>query len=401
MRRFSTAFLCASALAAVFASGAGALSCGSGSAPRRLEIRFDAAGNRPDAATVRVVGIPAEHLRGARDWTPEQWAAAFRVTVESADAAARADAPLPPVIGSYTVQRDTVIFKPQFGFDPGRHYRAVFEPARLPGAEASSDPAPLISTFGLAAKDLVPSTVVTGVFPSIDVVPENQLRLYVHFSAPMGLKGGIGYVRLLDEAGDEVRDPFLPLDAEFWNRDRTRFTVFFDPGRQKRGILPNEEMGRSLVDGRSYTLLVSREWRDAQGMPLKEEFRRRFKVGPPDERPLDQHMWRIEPPRAGGRERLAVTFPEPLDQGLLLRALAIADGRGRRIDGESAIEAHETRWLFTPAAPWRSGDYFLQALTILEDMAGNRIGRAFEVDEFSRADESAKDETVAIPFRVQ
>ena len=47
----------------------------------------------------------------------------------------------------------------------------------------------------------------------------------------MGLKGGIGYVRLLDEAGGEVRDPFLPLDAEFWNRDRTRFTVFFDPGR--------------------------------------------------------------------------------------------------------------------------------------------------------------------------
>ncbi len=83
------------------------------------------------------------------------------------------------------------------------------------------------------------------------------------------------------------------------------------------------------------------------------------------------------------------------------RALAIADSRGRRIDGESAIEAHETRWLFTPAAPWRSGVYFLQALTILEDMAGNRIGRAFEVDEFSRADESAAQETVAVQFRVE
>ena len=71
------------------------------------------------------------------------------------------------------------------------------------------------------------------------------------------------------------------------------------------------------------------------------------------------------------------------------------------IDEISSIEAHETRWLFTPAAAWRSGDYFLQALTILEDMAGNRIGRAFEVDEFSRADESAKQETVAVQFRVE
>jgi hypothetical protein len=40
-------------------------------------------------------------------------------------------------------------------------------------------------------------------------------------------------------------------------------------------------------------------------------------------------------------------------------------------------------------------------MTILEDMAGNRIGRAFEVDEFSRADESSAQETVVVPFRVE
>jgi hypothetical protein len=136
-------------------------------------------------------------------------------------------------------------------------------------------------------------------------------------------------------------------------------------------------------------------------MPLKEEFRRRFRVGPPDERPLDQHTWRIDAPRGGSRDALAVTFPEPLDHGLLQRALGIADGRGRRIDGDARIEAHETRWVFTPAAVWRSGDYLLQAMTILEDMAGNRIGRAFEVDEFSRADESSAQETVILSFRVE
>ena len=77
----------------------------------------------------------------------------------------------------------------------------------------------------------------------------------------------------LDDRGQEVVDAFLPLDADFWNDDRTRYTVFFDPGRVKRGILPNKQMGRALAAGKRYTLLVKREWRDGHGLPLKEEFR--------------------------------------------------------------------------------------------------------------------------------
>ena len=33
----------------------------------------------------------------------------------------------------------------------------------------------------------------------------------------------------------------------------------------------------------------------------------------------------------------------------------------------------------TPDAPWQPGRYELIALGILEDLAGNRIGRAFEI----------------------
>ena len=91
--------------------------------------------------------------------------------------------------------------------------------------------------------------MVSQVFPTADALPENQLRFYIHFSAPMGMRGGLDFIHLLDDAGKEVKDPFLPLDAEFWNDDRTRYTVFFDPGRQKRGIAPIAEMGRSLTEG--------------------------------------------------------------------------------------------------------------------------------------------------------
>jgi hypothetical protein len=225
--------------------------------------------------------------------------------------------------------------------------------------------------------------------------------MYIHFSAPMGRRGGLEHVHLLDEDGDEVRGPFLPLDADFWNDDRTRYTVFFDPGRVKQGLTPREEMGPSLEAGREYTLVVDAAWLDGDGLPLREAFRRTFRVGPADERPLDPDAWRIAPPKAGTRDAVVVTFPEPLDHGLLLRAMGVASGLGVPIDGDVGVEAHETRWLFTPADPWPAGEHQLVVLSILEDLAGNRIGRAFEVDNFERVDRSPEPDVTRIPFRTE
>ena len=104
---------------------------------------------------------------------------------------------------------------------------------------------------------------------------------YFVFSAPMGLGAGGAYTRLADEHGNPLADPFLPLNVELWNDDRTRFTVLYDPGRVKRGILPNEEMDRPLAAGRAYTLEIDPGWRDAEGQPLVAPFRREFRVGPP------------------------------------------------------------------------------------------------------------------------
>ena len=144
---------------------------------------------------------------------------------------------------------------------PGRQYHVTFAPAGA-GADHRDVACP--------PRDTTPTTMVAQVYPTADVVPENQLRLYIHFSAPMGMKGGLDYVHLLDEAGKEVKDPFLPLDAEFWNDDRTRYTVFFDPGRQKRGIPPIAEHGPIADRGQVVHAGGRREWRDGNGLPLKQ-----------------------------------------------------------------------------------------------------------------------------------
>jgi hypothetical protein len=204
-------------------------------------------------------------------------------------------------------------------------------------------------------------------------------------------------VRLLDDRGREVVDPFLPVDAELWNADRTRYTVFFDPGRQKRGILPNREMGPSLEAGRNYTLVVDGAWIDGNGNPLREPFTRRFRVAPPALAPLDPATWKIAAPREGTRSPIAVTFPRPLDHGLLLRAIGVRRD-GRDVIGEVQVDAHETRWVMTPAVPWIAGRYEVIALGILEDLAGNRIGRAFEVDDEHRPAAEDEAKVTAVPF---
>ena len=302
------------------------------------------------------------------------------------------------MLGDYAVVDGAIRFTPLFPFDAGRQYHVRLDLGQVPGADAEARV--VEATVGRPASTAVSSTVVARVYPSGDDVPENLLRMYIEFSAPMGRKSGVEHIALLDHAGREIPGAVLPLDYEFWSPDHTRFTVFLDPGRVKKGILPNLQMGRPLEIGRSVTLVISRDWRDEHGMPLKEEFRRTLRVGPADEQPLDTSSWRIEPPASGGRAPVVVTFPEPLDRGLLMRALGVRSGE-RSVDGEVAVDRAETRWTFTPADSWRPGVYQLLALDILEDLAGNQIGRAFEVDNFESVDKSPNPKTLTIPFSIK
>ena len=370
--------------------------CGPSPAPSPA-IRLVDAPENPGGAYVEVAGAGGAVLDAARglDPTSSVWTRLLAVRVVAPDGTMSETA----VAGRYATAREAIRFTPLFPFDPGRRYDVRFDPsAVVSGAGAGRV---VQATVGRPAALPSAPTSVTHVFPSADVLPENQLRLYVHFSAPMGRRGGLDHIRLLDERGHEVPDPFVPLEEELWNADRTRYTLLFDPGRQKRGIRPNREMGPSLVAGRRYTLVIERAWIDGHGQPLDEAFSRTFRVGPPELAALDETTWRISPPAAGTREALVVVFPRPLDHGLLQTALGLRRD-GHPVAGDVRVEADETRWTMTPAEPWRPGRCELIALPILEDRAGNRIGRAFELDPAAaRRDASAEAAARTIPFTLR
>ena len=69
--------------------------------------------------------------------------------------------------------------------------------------------------------------------------------------------------------------------------------------------------------------------------------------------------------------------------------------------GAVYVDQGELMWAFTPKGAWQAGHYNLVAFAMLEDLAGNRIGRPFEVDQFDRADRSPEPEKTLIPFSVR
>ncbi len=350
--------------------------------------------NRTD---IEVTGLSRADLTALSraNLSADEWSALLHVTLRS-PASPSGDAVL-PIAGRYAIG-DSLRFSPSFPFDAGRDYEVRFDPSKVSRAGLSA-PA-TTATISIPNSGGSPSTRVSAVYPGSDLIPENLLRMYVVFSKPMGQQGGRDHIMFFDDSGREVPDVVVPLDTDLWNAERTRYTVILDPGRVKREILPNREMGRALHDGAGLTFVVKPDWPDAHGLPLTSEYRRRFLIGPAEDRALSTAQWHITAPAAGSRDLLTVTFAKPLDYGLLQRSLSVRRGDSN-MPGYGQVGPGEIRWEFAPREEWQRGPYMLRVDPILEDVAGNRIGRAFEV--LSRGDAVPAESAVPVlvPFIVK
>ncbi|MDO8539075.1 MAG: Ig-like domain-containing protein [Opitutaceae bacterium] len=371
------------------------------------------------AAAIEVDGLTRDNLAQLAAAKPRDLASSELLTVHVEQPVERGStAPtMPSVAGTWKIVGDALRFEPRFPFAPGVRYRAEFQPVRLPGRPGAhgetSDPSgaartdPVISYFELPRAPATGATAVVQVFPSGDVLPENQLKFYVHFSAPMSRGGIYEHVQLRDRAGNLIELPFLELDEELWDPAMTRVTLLIDPGRIKRGVKPLEDMGPVFEEGKTYTLAIQPSWRDAGGTPLATTFVKTFRIGPADRTPPDPNRWTIQSePRTGTAEPLIVGFDEPIDRALALRLIGIArvEPGGRplsAVEGEVALDDHERRWTFRPVEPWSRGAYRLVVATTIEDLAGNNIGKTFDVELAAGAQRQLATSTISVPFDVK
>ena len=340
----------------------------------------------------------ADGLANSEALETTDWEQVFHIHADAAEGLGWRE--LPPVQGSYRFTNNRLVFEPLFPLQAGVNYHAVFEPAKAvrPPAGTSFD---VIETILRIEKPKAkPETIVSQVYPTANSLPENLLKFYLHFSAPMSQGKVYSHIHLLNARNEKIDLPFLELDEELWNPDGTRLTILFDPGRIKSGLLPREQDGPVLREGNSYTLKIDTTWPDAAGAPLKQGFTKKFIVAAPDVGMPSPARWKMTAPEAGSINPMTLDFPEPLDHALLQRLLWIEDAGKHAVEGQVQVGNVERQWAFVPNQAWKDGDYRVVIGTGLEDLAGNSVARPFEVDRVQRPDDEFVPDYVTLEFKI-
>jgi hypothetical protein len=140
-------------------------------------------------ASVAVTGIGSRAANALARLPPasEEWERIFTLRVLGLDGVANAT----PVAGKYVVDGNTLRFTPLFPLDGGRRYQARYQGAGVLSGESPQLVETVVSPPAAAPQAPVH---VTGVFPSSSEVPENQLRMYIHFWARRRCQGDDGAV---------------------------------------------------------------------------------------------------------------------------------------------------------------------------------------------------------------
>jgi hypothetical protein len=147
-------------------------------------------------------------------------------------------------------------------------------------------------------------------------------------------------------------------------------------------------------------LVIRPGWQDATGNSLVKGFEKKFRVGPVDREAIDPARWKIQPGKSATRNSLQIDFEKPLDHALALRMIRFLDSSGKSIPGQSRTEDSERRLSFTPEEPWLPGSYTIAVESIIEDLAGNNIGKPFEVDVFDKVQPRIVRDVVTLPFQI-
>ena len=90
-----------------------------------------------------------------------------------------------------------------------------------------------------------------------------------------------------------------------------------------------------------------------------------------------------------------------MDHALAQRMIRVLLASGELVVGRVNLEEQEKRWSFTPEQDWPRAAHTVLVQTTIEDLAGNNIGKAFEVDLFDGVQRRLTNATVRLPFEVK
>ncbi|MBC8742706.1 hypothetical protein F6X40_40200 [Paraburkholderia sp. UCT31] len=332
---------------------------------------------------------------GEHQWAEPSLQSVLRVSVIDPDM--RGCDELPNVLGRYRILEAGLRFVPRFPFEPGVRYRASFDPRPLGRA---GYPEVLTLEFSPPNPARAEPASVTNVFPSADVLPENLLRFYVCFSRAMRRGRAEEHISLLGPEGRPAPDVLYRPPVELWDRSMRCLTVLLDPGRLKRWVGPNRELGPPLKAAQRYVLAIGSEMVDSTGRSLRQSFHKPFLVADAVREPIAVARWKVQLPAPKSWQPLTILFPKPLDWALLWHSITVVSDGGPSILGQIAIDRHEKQWSFAPLSPWEPGRYSIRVTSDLEDACGNSVLAAFDRPLRPGRDLAVETGSCSIPFEL-
>lgn len=339
-----------------------------------LQIRVNEERKSKHFGRICVTGVDRSALARLRQSNPDlrEWRRLFSVKLQPPSSKLESEE-LPNVSGRYELLETGFRFTPRFAPTRGLKYLVR---VKIDGHS------PATGTFVLndASSPVPVTTKVNTIYPSAATIPENTLRLYVHFSRPMRRGQVAKRIRLLDENSEVVEGAFIigPL-GELWDGYQRRLTLLLDPGRIKRGVDPNRRLGLALLAGRERTLIIDGQFTDAEGRSLDTECRKTYRIVGAVRDAVQPKKWTIAAPETNSRAPLRLRFPRALDHGMLSHAIRVYDDDEGAIDGRANIAPGETEWSFTPAKQWKSGSHSIRVAANLEDISGNNLVSPLDV----------------------
>ncbi|MBK5277843.1 MAG: Ig-like domain-containing protein [Bacteroidia bacterium] len=271
------------------------------------------------------------------------------------------------ILGKYKIEEEQIVFESAVHLTRGFQYEVLWLDSLLAEIEIPID-------------ESVIAPELLMVYPTQDTVPENLLKIFLHFSQPMVEGQSISHITLLKNGRDTLDGTFLDLQPELWNNESTVLTLWLDPGRIKRDLIPNRELGAPLIANESYTLHISPNWKSKEGKSLLIPYSKTFVTTLRDDESPVIENWNIVAPKSETTEPLEINFLEPLDYSLLNYAIRLADEQQKFIGGTIKLSLEEGRLHFTPNKLWKAGHYTLIIDGRLEDLAGNNLNRPFDRD---------------------
>lgn len=349
-----------------------------------------------EKGVVHVVGVASRSFAVDTTISDDQWNAILSIYTHEAYLK-KIDQ---PVAGTYSWNGDTLVFKPAYDFASGETYHAVFESKNLlisAGIKAESSSDKLELSYSIPIKAF-PTTTIESIYPASANLPENLLRVYIYFSAPMMPGEAYDHISLMRENETTVEKAFLLVDQELWDKERKRFTLFFDPGRIKRDLKSNIELGMPLQEGENYLLVIDSAWRDVYGNAIEKSIKKKLSIKRPERTKVSPSLWKVIPAQAGTLAEVVILFDRPMDHALALKYITIKNASGL-VTGQAQM-VDDTAWKFTPDHPWVEGKYVIVIAPLLEDVAGNNLNNAFDLELLKERRVNSV-EPVELPFVIK